>query len=331
MPGGKRMIIYDQIYGEFAVDKVIEELIASEPVQRLKGIHQGGASYLVNEKWNVTRFEHSIGVMLLIKKLGGSIEEQIAGLLHDVSHTAFSHVIDFVFDNNEEDYHEKIYRSVVVNSEIPTILANYHYYYQDILLDETKWTLLEQPAPELCADRVDYTLRDMFTYGHISLKEVHHFLDNLIVLDGKMYLQNIEIAEWFVETYYKEVIDFFMDPLNIYGYDRLTKLLQLALEKNVITVNDFLTRDDELIEKIKASKDTEILHFLQKLHPNVQVKEDRENYDLHRKNKVRMIDPSIIQDNQLIPASKLSESVRSMWDRAYEKATSGMYVKVLSD
>ena len=37
--------------------------------------------------------------MLLIKKLGGSVEEQIAGLLHDVSHTAFSHVIDYVFDN----------------------------------------------------------------------------------------------------------------------------------------------------------------------------------------------------------------------------------------
>ncbi len=101
------MIIYDDIYGEFEVEKVLEELIFSDPVQRLKGIHQGGASYLVNQKWNETRLDHSIGVMLLIRKLGGSLEEQIAGLLHDVSHTAFSHVIDFVFENKEEDYHEK--------------------------------------------------------------------------------------------------------------------------------------------------------------------------------------------------------------------------------
>ena len=113
------MFIYDEIYGEFEVDKVLEELILSKPVQRLKGIHQGGASYLVNEKWNVTRFDHSIGTMLLIKILGGSLEEQIAGLLHDVSHTAFSHVIDFVFENKEEDYHEKIYSSVIKESEIP--------------------------------------------------------------------------------------------------------------------------------------------------------------------------------------------------------------------
>ena len=62
------MFIYDEIYGEFEVDKVLEELILSRPVQRLKEIHQGGASYLVNEKWNVTRFDHSIGTMLTTKQ-----------------------------------------------------------------------------------------------------------------------------------------------------------------------------------------------------------------------------------------------------------------------
>ncbi|MDG2658737.1 hypothetical protein P7M12_23850, partial [Vibrio parahaemolyticus] len=61
------------------MDPVVEELIVSKSVQRLKGIHQTGASYLVNKEWNVTRFDHSVGVMLLVKKLGGSVEEQIAG------------------------------------------------------------------------------------------------------------------------------------------------------------------------------------------------------------------------------------------------------------
>ncbi|AIE78503.1 Deoxyguanosinetriphosphate triphosphohydrolase [Bacillus cereus] len=87
------MIISDVLYREFEVDQIVEELIVSKSVQRLKGMHQNGASYLINGKWNVTRFDHSVGVMLLIKKLGGSVEEQIAGLLHDVSHTAFSHVM----------------------------------------------------------------------------------------------------------------------------------------------------------------------------------------------------------------------------------------------
>ncbi|MEW9183192.1 HD domain-containing protein [Bacillus mycoides] len=323
------MIILDVIYGEFKVDKVLEELILSKPVQRLKGVHQAGASYLMNEKWNVTRFDHSVGAMLLIKKLGGSVEEQIAGLLHDVSHTAFSHVIDYVFDN--ENYHEEIFSSVVKNSEIPAILSKHEYNYEDILLDDSKWTLLEKSAPELCADRVDYTLRDMFTYGYISLEEVHSFLEDLIEVDGKMVLQNIEIAEWFTKTYYKEVIDFFMKPMNIYGNDMLAKTLKLALHKKIIHPDDFLLEDHELITKLRLCKDQEVDALLRKVHPSIEVKEDRNEYDLHQKNKVRLIDPPLLREGKIIQSSAVSEKIRQMSDIAYEKAVRGIYVKVISN
>ncbi|WP_263704116.1 HD domain-containing protein [Bacillus thuringiensis] len=325
------MIISDVLYGEFEVDSVVEELIVSKSVQRLKGIHQNGASYLINEKWNVTRFDHSVGVMLLIKKLGGSVEEQIAGLLHDVSHTAFSHVIDYVFDNSNESYHEEIFSSVVKNSEIPAILAKYGYNYEDILLDDSKWTLLERSAPELCADRVDYTLRDMYTYGYISLEEVHSFLEDVIAVEGKMVLQSIEMADWFTETYYKEVIDFFMKPMNIYGNDMLAKTLKLAIHKKIIQADDFLLEDDELILKLKQCSDPEVHALVSKVHPNVKVKEDRNDFDLQQKNKVRLIDPPLLHDRKVIHSSVVSENIRKMSEVAYEKAVRGMYVKVISD
>ncbi|HDR7794975.1 TPA: HD domain-containing protein [Bacillus luti] len=325
------MIIVDEIYGEFKVEPVLEALILSKPVQRLKGIHQTGASYLINEKWNVTRFDHSVGVMLLIKKLGGSVEEQIAGLLHDVSHTAFSHVIDYVFDNENESYHEEIFSSVVKNSEIPAILAKHGYNYEDILLDESKWTLLERSAPELCADRVDYTLRDMYTYGYVSLEEVHNFLEDVIEVDGKMVLQNIEMAEWFTETYYKEVIDFFMQPINIYGNDMLAKTLKVALHKRIIHADDFLLEDDLLISKLQQCNEPEVKALLSKVHPNVKVKEDKNDYDLYQKNKVRLIDPPLLHEGKVVPSSVMSEKIRQMSDNAYEKAVRGMYVKVITD
>jgi hypothetical protein len=285
----------------------------------------------MNEKWNVTRFDHSVGAMLLIKKLGGSVEEQIAGLLHDVSHTAFSHVIDYVFDNENESYHEEIFSSVVKNSEIPAILSKHGYNYEDILLDDSKWTLLEKSAPELCADRVDYTLRDMFTYGYISLEEVHSFLEDLIEVDGKMVLQNIEIAEWFTKTYYKEVIDFFMKPMNIYGNDMLAKTLKLALHKKIIHPDDFLLEDHELITKLRLCKDQEVDALLRKVHPSIEVKEDRNEYDLHQKNKVRLIDPPLLREGEVVRSSVVSEKIRQMSDIAYEKAIRGMYVKVISN
>ncbi|MED2866526.1 HD domain-containing protein [Bacillus thuringiensis] len=323
------MIISDVLYGKFEVDAVLEELFLSKPMQRLKGIHQAGASYLMNEKWNVTRFEHSVGVMLLVKKLGGSVEEQIAGLLHDVSHTAFSHVIDYVFDNENESYHEEIFSSVVKNSEIPAILARHGYNYEDILLDDLKWTLLERSAPELCADRVDYTLRDMYTYGYISLEEVHSFLEDVIEVEGKMVLQNIEIAEWFTETYYKEVIDFFMEPMNIYGNDMLAKTLKVALHNRTIHADDFLLEDDELISKLQQCNDPEVEALLSKVHQNVKVKEDRNDYDLHQKNKVRLIDPLLLREGKIVQSSVVSEKIRQMSDISYEKAVRGMYVKLI--
>ncbi|HHK5566027.1 HD domain-containing protein [Bacillus thuringiensis] len=323
------MIISDVLYGKFEVDQVVEELFLSKPMQRLKGIHQNGASYLINEKWNVTRFDHSVGVMLLVKKLGGSVKEQIASLLHDVSHTAFSHVIDYVFDNEDESYHEEIFSSVVKNSEIPAILAKHGYNYEDILLDDSKWTLLERSAPELCADRVDYTLRDMYTYGYVSLEEVHSFLEDVIAVDGKMVVQSVEMAEWFTETYYKEVIDFFMEPMNIYGNDMLAKTLKVALHKRIIHADDFLLEDEELISKLQQCNDPEVEALLSKVHRNVKVKEDRNDFDLHQKNKVRLIDPPLLREGKIVQSSVVSENIRQMSDIAYEKAVRGMYVKLI--
>ncbi|GAF65160.1 putative phosphohydrolase [Bacillus sp. TS-2] len=311
------------------MEEVLRELIESKAIKRLMSIHQGGASYLVNEKWNVTRYDHSIGVMLLIRRLGGSLEEQIAGLLHDVSHTAFSHVIDYVLDYSKEDYHEEIFQSVIENSEIPHILARHGYNGKDILYDDSKWTLLEQPAPELCADRIDYTLRDMFAYGFITIEEVNQFLNDLGVINGKIYLQSIKTAEWFVETYYKEVIGFFMDPLNIYGYDQLAKVLRCALEKQILNYNDFLLDDEQVLNKIKASKDPELVMLLNQLNTNIKVKEDRDDYDIERKTKLRLIDPSILINNQLVPSSNLSQYIRTLNQEAFQKATQGMRVKIL--
>nr|WP_239256412.1 HD domain-containing protein [Listeria ilorinensis] len=170
----------DPLYGEYILESILVDLINSAPVQRLKKIHQGGASYLVNPKWNLTRYEHSIGVMLLIRKLGGALEEQIAGLLHDVSHTAFSHVIDLSLDG--DDYHDKIFNKVVFDSEIPYILQKYNYSVKNLL--SQKWPLLDMGAPFLSADRIDYTLRDMYTYQNISLEQCHNFIDSLIVKEA---------------------------------------------------------------------------------------------------------------------------------------------------
>lgn len=145
------------------------------------------------------------------------------------------------------------------------------------------------------------------------------FLEDVIAVDGKMVVQSVEMAEWFTETYYKEVIDFFMEPMNIYGNDMLAKTLKVALHKRIIHADDFLLEDEELISKLQQCNDPEVEALLSKVHRNVKVKEDRNDYDLHQKNKVRLIDPPLLREGKIVQSSVVSENIRQMSDIAYEK------------
>ena len=112
------MKIEDRVYGDFIVKEgVLIDLMESIPMQRIKGVNQAGASQYLFSGRDVSRYEHCVGVMILLDKLGAGLEEKIAGLLHDVPHTAFSHVVDFVYrDNNDNhDFHERFHEKIIMN------------------------------------------------------------------------------------------------------------------------------------------------------------------------------------------------------------------------
>ncbi|MDO8627791.1 MAG: HD domain-containing protein, partial [Candidatus Diapherotrites archaeon] len=163
------------IYGRFEVtEQVLLDLINSKPIQRLKGINQNGVQHLITKIQDFTRFDHSIGVMLLLRRFGASVEEQIAGLLHDVSHTAFSHVGDQVFDNLEHEFHETVKERIVIQSEIPEILEK-HGFSVEKALNEKQFGLLERDLPDLCADRLDYSFESILQdldFGQKKLQEL---------------------------------------------------------------------------------------------------------------------------------------------------------------
>lgn len=318
----------DPLYGEYTLENVLVDLINSSLVQRLKRIHQGGASYLVNPKWNVTRYEHSIGVMLLIRKLGGSLEEQIAGLLHDVSHTAFSHVIDLSLGLGNEDYHDKIFSKVIFNSEIPHILQKYNYNITELLFQ--KWPLLDMEAPFLSVDRIDYTLRDMYTYQNISLKQCHNFIDSLIVKETYIICTSLSQCIWFVRVYKKEVIDFFYDPLNVYAYELLSTTLKIGLEKKIITYDDLLKTDDDIILLLSSSKNDDIQCLLKKLNKKVLIIHDSINFDIHQKKKIRIVDPLVLIDNEVNIASHFSPEISETNDSILNFSKVGVYLKIIN-
>src|SRR5690606_29192397 len=102
-------------------DQVIWDLISTKEFQRLRRIKQLGTSYLVFHGAEHSRFNHSLGVYEIVRRIvddvfRGSAEwddnERLvvlcAALLHDLGHGPFSHAFENVFDLDHEMYTREI-------------------------------------------------------------------------------------------------------------------------------------------------------------------------------------------------------------------------------
>ena len=77
----------DLVYGRAEINEpVLVELINSKPLQRIKKVNQAGTQ-LVEPHRTSTRYDHCVGVLILLRKYDASIEEQIGGLLRCSPHS----------------------------------------------------------------------------------------------------------------------------------------------------------------------------------------------------------------------------------------------------
>ncbi|MDF7814956.1 HD domain-containing protein [Hymenobacter sp. YC55] len=243
------MLYEDALYGSVKLADAVIDLLHTAPLQRLRGIHQGGAIILADPAINHTRFDHSVGVMLLIQRLGGSLREQLAGLLHDVSHTAFSHLIDYVLEAAEEDYHEQRYEAVLAHPEIQAALARHHFHYHDFL-DLDQFTLLEQPLPNLAADRLDYTLRDLHQVGVLAKDDIAWFLQGLRVHQGRIVVGSADHARWFSQQYAYLTEHYFAGAQSQASNQFLRGLIRPYYATGQLTLTDFEQDDAYLLSRL---------------------------------------------------------------------------------
>lgn len=288
---------HDKLWGEIDLARpVLRELVESAPVQRLKHIHQAGASYyLLPEERNGTRFEHSLGVVYVLQQLGAGLEEQIAGLLHDVPHTAFSHTIDIVFPNDEHNFHEGFQHDIVMGSEIPDILARYGVPLSAALEPDT-FPLLEQPLPDLCADRIDYALRDAFSLGQISAQEAHSFLEHVIPTPQGPLVNDKAAARRFADAFSSANALLWTEIDEAGTYWALAGALRRAYELDAFTDADLFMTDDVAMSRLRAIDDPLVYAYLRLLEPGTHFYEVTSSgpfFVTHMKN--RAVNPPILE------------------------------------
>lgn len=300
------MLYDDSIYGAVEIQEpVLQELMGSEAMLRLKGISQHGITALIGITPPFSRFDHSVGAMLLVRRLGASLEEQIAALLHDVSHTAFSHVIDFVFnDHNGQSYHEDKKEEFVAGSDIPNILNQYDRDWTDFM-DEEKFKLLEQESPALCADRLDYFLRDLEFLGLASGDEIRLAVESLEVRDGRIVVKHPDAARWMAYTFIETDRASWSSFREVGLYQLTAEAIKIASKLGVVEESDIWSSDDNLWEKLRSAQHPDIKHYVNLITPGTRFTWDDENPVFRVATKIRSIDPPVSVGNDVKPLSHL--------------------------
>lgn len=310
------MVIKDRVYGKIQVkSKVIQDLIRSVPFQRLKKISQDGASHFIQPARNVTRYEHSIGVWYLSKLYKRSIEEQIASLLHDLPHTAFSHVIDVVIGNvHTGDFHEQFLEDIITNSEIPSILEKAKIKLKKVM-DLDEFTLLENSLPDISVDRLDYFLRDGVAMGFLSNETTENFLNNLKVHDQNLCFSDVGLAATFAILFANLSRLVWLDPTSHGAYFLLSEAIKIALNKKYITQDDFFTTDDILMKKLVDTNNKDIAKLLKRLSPgNEFVYATKSEAEFYGPSKPRYVDPLVKTKNGLERVSDLVPSLKYFFE-----------------
>jgi uncharacterized protein len=300
------VLYHDSVYGrETITEPVLLAVMESAAMRRLKGVLQHGITGLIGLTSAVTRFEHCVGTMLLTRRLRASLPEQIAALLHDVSHTAFSHVIDYVVEGHDsQSYHDEVKVDYMAATDLPAILANHGYDWRDFV-DETAYSLLEQPAPRLCADRLDYFLRDGQGMGLASATEIQRLLDHLTVVDGRIAVTDQAAGRWLADTYLRADQASWANFREVGLYELTAQAIRRALTVNAISEDDFFLTDAGLWHKLHTASDQELHNWLQLVKLETQFVWDDETPTFRVSTKLRTLDPDIVVDGRLYPLSHL--------------------------
>ena len=171
-------------------DELIWDLVGTREFQRLRRIRQLGTTFMTFHGAEHTRFNHSLGVYEIMRRMIVNLEEEeawdpeerlvclAAALLHDVGHGPFSHSFEKVFHMDHEKWtHEIIVGDTEVNDVLSRMGSDFPVKVADVIAKTYENKLVVSLiSSQIDADRMDYLLRDAFytgvSYGQFDMERI---------------------------------------------------------------------------------------------------------------------------------------------------------------
>lgn len=254
----KDVVIFSLLGRESLSSSLLQELYRSEIFQRLEKIDQSGPSRYFNKVGAFSRQSHSLGVMALLKRYNCSLAEQAAGLMHDVSHTAFSHLGDYLFLSNihtavqEATYQDDIHLDYLKKHKVNSIIEKYNISLEELDPDSGRYPALEQPLPNLCADRIEYILHTGLMMNKLTEKDVQEILDDLHFDGTHWFFYKPDLAKKLASLSLFCIKELWGPAWNVRINVHFAEVIKRCFALGVLTPDDLFLTDQYIIEKIKA-------------------------------------------------------------------------------
>lgn len=231
---------------------------------RLKGIGLFcGVDYscLFHPHTFYSRYDHSVGVALIIWRFTKNKEATLAGLFHDVSTPVFSHAIDFKNkDYLNQESTEKENAQMILKDEILQKQLQKDNIDPYKIIHDSDYPIANLKTPKLCADRLEY----MFATGYFltdsfNLASIEKCIDDIeIQNEGELGFKHQEIATHFFHGCLVNT-KLFLKPYDKITLQILANITDLALEKRFIYPEDLYQKSEiEIINIFKNSIDSDI-------------------------------------------------------------------------
>jgi uncharacterized protein len=227
-------------------DRVIWDLIGTKEFQRLRRIKQLGTTYLTFHGAEHSRFNHSLGVYEIIRRIiddgfkgrpEWNGDERLlalsAGLLHDLGHGPFSHSFEKVFDLDHEQFTQAIILGKTeVNAVLSKVDANFPKKVAEVIAKTYhNKQVVSLISSQIDADRMDYLQRDAYftgvSYGHFDMERILRVMrpreDQVVIKHSGMHA-----VEDYIMSRYQMYWQVYFHPVSRSAEVILTKILHRA-------------------------------------------------------------------------------------------------------
>lgn len=265
---------YIECLGE--IPDFIKPYLESPSMQRLKGIsffcgmeHAPDELYHFNEK--LTRYDHSLSTALITWRLTNDKKATLAALFHDIATPCFSHVVDYLngdFENQEST--EEFTDLVIKNDKVIVDLLNRDGYAISEIADFKKYSIVDLDRPGLCADRLDGLMfTGMVWTKHFSKEEIKIIVDGLCSYcneDNKLEIGFSSRDAYLLVVFNSYCMNKYCHSnVDNYLMGLLKEITKLAIDNKVIEYEDlFKLREDELFNILENCNVIEVTDLLEK-------------------------------------------------------------------